>query len=132
MNTSTMHEVFGDPISTYTRAQGIEDGMLVDLTEWASDDKGFIGGFKIPVAVTASVWADIERIGKQQLQSVRGRAHDLLWMASIAARRNSGSDSVLFRVIMQVGRTRNQVYKMVCGANDDGSPCITIMQRNED
>lgn len=125
----SMTETFGAPISVYTRAQAIEDGVLIDLTEWASADKGFIGGFKIPVAVTAAVWADIERIGKS-CQVVRGRAHDLLWMASLAARR--GGNSRLFLVLMQVGRTRKQVYKMVCGANDDATPCITIMKRDED
>ena len=126
MNTTL--ESFGPPISTYTRAQAIEDGVLVDLTEWGSADKGFIGGFKIPVAVTATVWADIER--KPALQDVRGRAYDVLFMASLAARR--GGNSTLFSLLMQVGRSRKQVYKMVCGPNDDGSPCITIMQRDED
>ena len=126
MNTTL--ESFGPPISTYTRAQAIADGGLVDLTEWGSADKGFIGGFKIPVAVTATVWADIER--KPALQDVRGRAYDVLFMASLAARR--GGNSTLFSLLMQVGRSRKQVYKMVCGPNDDGSPCITIMQRDED
>ena len=41
---TTMQEIFGEPISIYTRAQAIEDGTLIDLTEWASADKGFIGG----------------------------------------------------------------------------------------
>ena len=38
-------------IFSYTRAQAIEDGVLVDLTEWAAET-----GFKIPVACTATVW----------------------------------------------------------------------------
>ena len=128
--TSSLLETFGPPISVYTRAQGIDDGVLVDVTEWASADKGFIGGFRIPVALTASVWHDVNHIGKGCMQDVHGRAHDLLFMASLAARR--GGNETLFSMLMQVGRTRKQVYKMVCGPNDDGSPCITIMQRNED
>ncbi len=38
-------------IFTYTRAQAIEDGVLVDLSEWAKET-----GFKIPVACTSEVW----------------------------------------------------------------------------
>lgn len=39
-------------ISVYTRAQALEDGVLVDLTDWARE-----AGFKIPVAVTQGVWS---------------------------------------------------------------------------
>lgn len=38
-------------ICRYTRTQAIEDGVLVDLTEWAAET-----GFRIPVACTATVW----------------------------------------------------------------------------
>lgn len=126
--TNSITEFFGAPISVYTRAQAIEDGVLVDVTEWASADKGFIGGFKCPVAVTREVWADIERC--PPLQDIRGRAHDLLWMASLAARR--GGSVTLFTVIMQVGRTKRQIYKMVAGGGDDGELVITIMKQDQD
>ena len=36
---------------SYTRAQAIEDGVLVDLTAWAKET-----GFRIPVACTSTVW----------------------------------------------------------------------------
>ena len=62
-------------IFSYTRAQAIEDGVLVDLTEWAKET-----GFRIPVACTCAVWngyivpsEDTREFG----QSERGRAHDL-------------------------------------------------------
>ena len=42
---------FGPAISAYTRAQAIEDGILVDVSETARE-----AGFKIPVAVTRTVW----------------------------------------------------------------------------
>ena len=38
-------------IFQYSRAQAIEDGVLIDLTEWAKEL-----GFKVPVACTAAVW----------------------------------------------------------------------------
>ena len=46
-----MTEYFGEPISIYTRAQAIEDGVLVDVSESARE-----AGFKFPVAVTRTVW----------------------------------------------------------------------------
>lgn len=127
-NGSSLQEIFGDVISSYSRAQAIEDGVLVDVTEWASAEKGFIGGFRCPVAVTRSVWGDIERC--PPLQDVRGRAHDLLWMASLAARR--GGSETLFSLIMQVGRSKRRTYKMVAGPGDAGEMVITIMQPEED
>ena len=125
---TTMQEIFGEPISIYTRAQAIEDGTLIDLTEWASADKGFIGGFRCPVAVTRAVWADLERA--PALQDIRGRAHDLLFMAWLAARRGGGETR--FDVLMQVGRSKRQSYKLVAGPGDDGEPVITIMKPDED
>lgn len=129
-----MREIFGDVIYAYTRANAIEDGTLVDMTEWASAEKGFIGGFSCAVAVTRSVFADLENIppSKSSYQSVRGRAHDMLWMASLACRGAKGSDPVLFQMILHVGRKSKKVLKMAVGAGDDGRMAITIMQRDED
>ena len=128
-----IREMFGDVIYAYTRADAIEDGTLVDMTEWASSDKGFIGGFSCPVAITRSVFADLENIppSKRGYQSVRGRAHDLLWMASLAARKG-GSAAILFQMILHVGRKSKKVLKMVVGGGDNGEMVITIMQRDED
>jgi hypothetical protein len=143
-----MHELFGEAIHTYTRAQALADGVLVDVTEWASAEKGFLGGFRWRVAVTAAVWQDLNDIPEwaQGWQDVRGRAHDLLWMASLAVRQAAeGESEVLFDVILSLsgdpeprdGRGQGELsstrtYKLVCGPNDDGSPCLTVMRVDED
>jgi hypothetical protein len=53
-------DFWGEPIFSYSRAQAIADGVLVDLTN-ATDDHGQLlcrqAGFKIPVAVTRAAWA---------------------------------------------------------------------------
>ncbi len=110
--------IFGEVISVYTREQAIEDGVLVDVTEWGSADKGFHGGFTCPVAFTAALWGAVER--KVRFQDTRGRAHDVLWMASLALRRvmRSGVDSAFFGVLLQVGRTKKQTLRVV--ADGDG------------
>lgn len=122
------------PIYRYTRAQAIDDGMLVDLTEWASATKGFHGGFRVPVAVTTGVWADLNAIpaSRQSIEDVRGRAHDLLWMASLAARRAGNSSAIHFEVILTLGRRKRQTYKLMIHPGDHGEPVVTILRPNED
>ena len=125
-----------DLISTYTRAQALEDGVLVDLTPWAKES-----GFKYPLAVTAAVWGYLEPPAglEGEGQSARGRAHDLLWMLLNAIRRQPGpTDRVEFEVIfvMASGRgmaSREKVrFWSVCGPGDKGEPVLTVMLEGED
>ena len=51
MNSLT--EIFGEPISTYTRAEAIEDGVLVDVSETAAE-----AGITFPVAITRRLWTE--------------------------------------------------------------------------
>jgi hypothetical protein len=115
-------------ISVYTRKQAIEDGELVDVTEWASSRTGFHGGFTVPVAFTGTLWAAIEGIPKrlEGIADVRGRAHDVLWMASLAAQK--GGSDVFFDVILPRRGTRCQRVRLRgnCGPGDHGQPVITI------
>ena len=74
---SDMKEIFGECISEYTRAQAIEDGILVDVTTVASE-----AGFKWPTAMTRAVYdryieVPPELTGQQDIQ---GRLWDVLWM----------------------------------------------------
>jgi hypothetical protein len=126
MSNDTMTALFGEVIYSYTRQQAIEDGMLVDMTEWASADKGFIGGFTCPVAMTSDLWAAVSK--PTPMQDTRGRAHDVLWMASLAVRAmlRRNETSTLFRVILRVGRTTNQVLRVV--VDGDG---VTIGLRDD-
>ena len=121
-------------IFSYTRAQAIEDGVLVDLTEWAKE-----AGFQIPVACTAAVWQGyvVPPEGTKELgQSERGRGHDLLWMLYNAIRRSSGAqrELLLFKVLfLQAPRRHEEVtLKAICGPGDHGEPVLTIMLRTED
>ena len=121
-------------IFSYTRAQAIEDGVLVDLTEWAKET-----GFKIPVACTSTVWHGciVPADGTQELgQSERGRAHDLLWMLFCAIRGSKGAkrECMSFRVIfLQAPRRHEEVtLKAHCGPGDEGEAVLTIMLPHED
>jgi len=119
-------------IFSYSRARAIEDGVLVDLTEWSRET-----GFKVPVACTAAVWngyvvppENTRSLG----QCERGRGHDLLWMLFRAIRGDADADRLLFEVIflMSPGRHRTVTLKAICGPGDDGEPVITVMMPDED
>jgi len=118
---------FGEVIHRYTRKQAIADGVLIDVSEWASP-REMMGGFKIPVAMTAAVWALVEA-PEGSYEDTRGRAHDVLWMASLAARRNRDVDRATFAVLID-GKEINLVLHVAPG--DEGEPVATIMLPGED
>lgn len=119
-----------DAVASYSRAQAIEDGVLVDVTEWGSADKGFHGGYRIPVAMTAALWAAVSELPArvQGIEDVRGRAHDVLWMASLASRAApKGADRVRFSVLMSVKAGRRVLRLLaVVGPGDAGEPVLTL------
>lgn len=120
-----------DLISSYSRAQALADGMLVDVTEWASV-REMRGGFTVPVAVTAALWSGIEAIPERLkgCQDVRGRAHDVLWLASLAARgaARSGREDAYYTVTLPVRGTsqRKLRLRVNISGGDEGEPVVTI------
>jgi hypothetical protein len=120
-------------IYSYTRKQALEDGVLVDLADWAKET-----GFRIPVACTRAVWDGYLQPpkGTEQLgQSLRGRAHDLLWMLYVAIRKASGSSEYLSFEVIFLNRRKQQetiTLKAICGPGDEAEPVITVMLPNED
>jgi|ERR1700722_5789895 len=143
--------LWGKPIFSYTRAQAIADGVLVDLTT-ATDDTGQLlcpqAGFKVPVAITRTAWAQtIEAGGSWRPdgegevlelkggQSLTGRLWDLLWMLRVASGNAADTDRVHFQVLVDVhadGRRETIRLWALCGPGDDAQPVITIMLEGED
>ena len=129
---------FDPVISVYTRAQAIEDGILVDVSETARE-----AGFKIPVAVTRCVWDRLVALpdGYRGFQDERGRLWDVLWMAHYYAVRASDGDRVRMCVLVRDIRKdlcdshrppRKHFPVVAIGGGDDGSPVITIMWPEDD
>ena len=119
-------------VHRYTRKQAIEDGVLIDLTEWSKET-----GFIIPVACTAAVWHQyiVPPDGTRELgQSERGRAHDVLWMLHCAIKRSRGGDRLNYKVIFLEAPDRRRTIdlKAICGPGDNAEPVMTIMLANED
>jgi hypothetical protein len=119
-------------ISSYSRAQAIDDGVLVDLSAVAPEVCG--QHFKVPVACTAEVWGIIDRAVKnrKRCNDLNGVVHDMLWMSKVM-KRDVDPTTRIFRVkITGAGRRSVYDFKMVCGPGDNAEPVMTIMLPEED
>ena len=123
-------------IDVYTRAQALEDGVLVDVSAWAREY-----GIVFPVAVNSSVWALIEDPDGMKCagQSAKGRGLDVVAMLAMYIRRSRGGSLIKFPVVFatgisQRGNEKRETFwlKAVCGPGDDAEPVITVMLPDED
>lgn len=137
-NEQTAESFFGNVISTYTRAQAIEDGVLVDAGTMANE-----AGFKWPVALTANAWADCvawteDDSERQVHQDQSGRLWDLVYMASHAIRTSKDAGDRLLFQLYQVPRDGQSAeaelvtLKLIVGPGDSGEPVVTILLPGED
>ena len=127
------NELFGEVISSYSRAQAIEDGVLVDVSSVAR-----AAGIKFPVAMTRTVWGKYVEVPEGvSCQDETGRLWDILWMFRCAAARFNG-DTLLFKLYVR-NHNRERLdsrdlvtLKAVCGPGDQREPVVTIMLPDED
>jgi hypothetical protein len=144
-------DFFGEVISSYTRAEAIKDGVLVDLSDSSCNFRPGLNilqeaGIKFPVAMTRAAFdRTVQKLGEPlpPAQDVSGRLWDVLTMLKYAIRTSAGGDLLFFTV-----RVWNWVYikgdrtnrfkhedvrlKAVCGPGDNAEPVITIMLPDED
>lgn len=123
-------------ISSYSRANAIADGVLIDVTSVASE-----AGFMVPVALTAEAWNDCvawtaEDSKRQVLQDEAGRLWDVLWMAFAAARRARG-DQVAFQLyrVPRGGRgyrPRLTTLRLHISPGDEMEPVLSILLPGQD
>ena len=147
---------FGPIISSYTRQQAIEDGVLVDLTPAAAptDSRGTDtarslreAGIKLPTAMTAGAFTEAILPGTTEDadgwfvfpagQSLSGRLWDVLMVLRAAIRKSGGNtDRVEFKVSVDVdgtGQNRKTVSMWaLVGPGDTPDPVLTIMLEGED
>ena len=113
-------------ISTYTRKQALEDGSLIDVTAYAR-----MRGFKIPTAITASLWGyigvspELAELG----YGVAERLNNVLYLLFMEIRKSlRDTDRIRYPVdfLVEPERTETvEVYALV-GPDDDMRPCLTI------
>ena len=127
------NEIFGEVISSYSRAQAIEDGVLVDVSATAEEAR-----IKFPVAMTRTAWGKYVEVPEGvNCQDESGRLWDILWMFRCAAAKFTG-DTLLFKLYVRnhnrgrLDRRDLVTFKALCGPGDDAEPVITIMLPEED
>ena len=148
---SEQDDFFGKVIYSYTRAQAIGDGVLVDLSDASFTFRRGLNilqeaGIKFPVAMTRAAFdSAVQKQGEPlpPAQDVSGRLWDVLTVLKYTIRTSGDGDLLFFPV-----RVRNWVYrdgertertkhedvrlKAVCGPGDNAEPVITIMLPDED
>jgi hypothetical protein len=125
-------EIFGEVIHSYSRAQAIEDGVLVDVSPVARE-----AGLRFPVALTRSVWELYVAVPTGvECQDESGRLWDVVWMLAVAIRTSRQADLATIRYQLHVrnnnARSTLVTLKAVCGPGDAGEPVITVMLPDED
>lgn len=127
-----------DIIHSYSRAQAIDDGVLVDVSKTAGE-----AGFTVPVAISRAAWADCVEwteetdSRKNTIQDEGGRLWDVVFMARLACRARNDSPRRLFALyrVPVEGRgvcPRRVTLAIHIGPGDFGEPVVTIMLPNED
>ena len=119
-------------ISIYTRAQAIADGVLHDVTDTAKKC-----GFRIPVAITDTIWSRwiaASPVQQEYGQSTEARLWDVLTVLYFRIRAlpsNATPRRLAFKVRFLMD-AENEGYEEPeltadCGPGDAGEPVITIL-----
>lgn len=147
-NPECVCAAFGEVISTYTRAEAIADGVLIDLGTFSFREGLTIlqeAGFRYPVAISAAAFARAIAEPDAPLppcQDLSGRMWDVVFMLSLACRMAAANPSELRFKVSVINWLRDSSYtktiretiqlKAICGPGDNAEPVITIMLPGED
>lgn len=119
-------------ISSYSRAQAIEDGVLVPICPKLADE----AGFWTAIAVTRAVFERYILVPAAcPWQDEAGRTWDILYMLAWAIRRcRPAQFEIMFTVLVKNDSSGDQQVqlKAIYGKDDDGENVITIMLPDED
>ncbi len=118
-------------IYSYTRSQAMADGVLIDVSQMASE-----AGFRYPTAITADLHACLtpNQWEVELGQSYDSRLWDVVFMACFAARQAGDTDRSQFEVSLFEAEddphhnTHHSTLRLwiVVGPGDEGEPVITI------
>jgi len=120
-------------VFSYSRADALADGVLVDVSELARE-----AGFKLPVAVSDSLYHGYltppPELAKAGL-SLEGRLWETLSVLRYAIKASPATDRLFFTVLFaQVPDAEPEPVDLlaICGPGDSGEPVITIMLPSDD
>lgn len=130
MSNNKLEEIYGKVIHTYSRAESIADGSLIDVSEMARE-----AGFKLPVAMTRAVWGEYIVPSDEDMklgQSVEGRLWDTLSVMFASARCCSRSEMTFSVVFVIDGNSPLKKLKAIIGPGDKFEPVLTVMMPEEE
>ena len=121
-----------EPIHSYSRADAIADGVLVDVSDAARE-----AGIRFPVALTRAAWERCVTVPPGVIcQDEAGRLWDVLFLLRCAIGRGAGGPVVHFGVHVRNDNREGMPplvrLKAVCGPGDQGEPVVTVMLPDED
>ena len=116
---------FGETVYSYSRAQAIGDGVLMDLNHVDSIRQHW----KHPFACTSTVWTIIEETLQRPDRDTDGIFHDISTMAKLAIRSARDAEQILFTVIIT---GKKHAMKLHIGLGDTAAAVLTLMLPYED
>ena len=121
-----------DLIYRYTRAQAVEDGVLIDVSAVARE-----AGIRYPVALTSAAWERCVTVPPGvECQDEAGRLWDVVWLLRLAVGRSDGGPEVRFGVHVRDDNREGTPplvrLRAVCGPGDQGEPVVTVLMPEED
>jgi hypothetical protein len=131
-----LRELFGEPIHTYTRAQAIDDGVLIDLTDEPFDVLLHAAGFRLHTVISDSAF--IAALGSEY--DARNVVHvsrmkRLLSTLHTAIRSMAADDDrIYFDFPTNTGERNGDPVAMWARVHggDRGEAVLTIMLQGED
>jgi hypothetical protein len=117
-------------VSIYTRADALQDGVLVDVSEMAAQ-----AGIPYPTAMTDAVYQCYVRVPEGvSCQDEKGRLWDILYLLGFGILQAGDASEIRFSLSVQNNENLREPVqlKAVCGRGDCGEPVITIMLPDED
>jgi hypothetical protein len=119
-----------DVIHRYTRAEALQDGVLVAIPASVAASQGFTCHFAVTASVAAAFFDGAQELEARQVDLVKASRRAVV-EAKLAQRVRPGrEDRVSFGLL-----TRDDVLldlELVVGPGDDGERVLTLMQVGED
>ena len=127
-----------DIISSYSRAEAIADGVLIDAMTGVFESVSR-QHYKYPVAMTAGVFVLIEQAvnDKKYHNDFAGIWHDILSMAKQGRDIANGTGKEIVVYIQRFNANpfhaqNKETLHILCGPGDNAEPVLTVMLPNED
>lgn len=129
----TTTALFGSPVSTYTREQAIEDGVLMILPTEIRNE----AGIRFPTAMTSKLFDLVNPTSDERAhgQTQDGRLWDLTWMLRCAMKQHQGGDTAQFSCVFLVCNDRDDsddlcqrttTLSVHVGPGDTPEPVLTV------